>query len=61
MADVEEDAAFVRAALQGDINQLEAENEKLRATVLNIQSLAERGWPIDNDKLAERCRRVLNG
>ena len=36
------------------------ELERLRATILNIQALAERGFPIDNAKLAERCRKALS-
>ena len=36
------------------------EIERLRAVLLNIQALAERGNPIDNAKLATRCRRALN-
>lgn len=35
------------------------EIERLRAVLLNIQALAERGWPINNDKLAVRCRNAL--
>jgi len=33
--------------------------ERLRATLLNIQALAERGDPIDTTKLAEQCRHGL--
>jgi hypothetical protein len=32
----------------------------LRACLLNIQSLAEKGFPIDSGKLATRCRRSLD-
>lgn len=32
----------------------------LRATLLNIQALAEQGNPIDSAKLATRCRHALN-
>jgi hypothetical protein len=35
--------------------------KRLRATLLNIQSLAERGFPIDHAKMAERCRAALDG
>ena len=35
------------------------EIDRLRATLLNIQALAERGFPIDHTKLAEQCRRAL--
>ena len=35
------------------------EIERLRATLLNIQALAEQGNPIDTIKLAERCRNAL--
>lgn len=35
------------------------EIDRLRATLLNIQALAERGNHIDNAKLAEQCRRAL--
>lgn len=35
------------------------EVERLRATLLNIQSDAERGFPIDASKLATRCRHAL--
>ncbi len=34
------------------------EIERLRATLLNIQAMAERGFPIDNAKLAEQCRQA---
>lgn len=30
--------------------------ERLGAAILNIQALAEQGFPIDAAKLAERCR-----
>lgn len=33
---------------------------RLRAALLNIQALAERGHPIDCEKLATRCRRALS-
>lgn len=36
-----------------------SEIERLRATLLNIQALAERGWPINNDKLSAQCRHAL--
>lgn len=36
-----------------------AEIERLRAVILNIQSLAENGFPIDGAKLATRCRLAL--
>lgn len=36
------------------------EIERLRAVLLNIHALAERGNPIDNAKLAARCSRALN-
>jgi hypothetical protein len=36
------------------------EVERLRAALLNIQAMAERGFPIDCAKLAEQCRRALN-
>lgn len=35
------------------------EIERLRAVILNIQALAEGGRQIDTDKLATRCRVVL--
>lgn len=35
------------------------EVERLRAVILNIQSLAEQGFPIDARRLATRCRRAL--
>ena len=41
------------------IEALEEENARLRATLLNIQALAERGNPIDATKLADRCRHAL--
>jgi hypothetical protein len=34
--------------------------ERLRDALLNIQAMAERGFPIDCAKLAEQCRRALN-
>jgi hypothetical protein len=40
---------------------LAEENGRLRAVLLNIQSVAERGFPIDNTKLAARCRNALGG
>ena len=36
------------------------ENDRLRATLLNIQATAERGLPIDYRKLADQCRHALN-
>lgn len=38
---------------------LRQENERLRATLLNIQALAERGFPIDAKYLSMRCRNAL--
>lgn len=38
----------------------DGEVERLRAVILNIQSLAERGLPIDTAKLASRCRHALS-
>lgn len=32
---------------------------RLRATLLNIQAMAERGYPIDCSKLAAQCRAAL--
>lgn len=37
-----------------------AEIARLRAVILNIQALAEKGFPIDTTKLAVRCRRALS-
>lgn len=37
------------------------EIQRLRTVLLNIQSLAERGFPIDHMKLATRCRLALGG
>jgi hypothetical protein len=37
-----------------------AENERLRAALLNIQAAAERGWPIDHAKIATQCRLALD-
>lgn len=37
------------------------EIDRLRALVMNIQALAERGFPIDPAKLATRCRLALAG
>ena len=42
-----------------EIGTLYKEIERLRAVLLNIQSLAERGSPIDAAKLATRCRAAL--
>lgn len=41
------------------IDRLTAENERLRATLLNIQALAERGFPIDAKYLSMRCHAAL--
>ena len=38
---------------------LEAEIERLRAILLNIQAEAEKGRPVDAQKLATRCRFAL--
>ena len=35
--------------------------KRLRATILNIWAIAERGLPIDHAKLAEQCRHALEG
>jgi hypothetical protein len=35
---------------------LRLNNERMRAALLNIQSLAESGFPINSAKLAARCR-----
>ena len=40
----------------GDADEL----VRLRAALLNIQALAERGSPIDNAKLATMCRHALS-
>jgi hypothetical protein len=42
------------------IDNLKAENARLRAALLNIQSMAERGNPIDNAKLAAQARHALS-
>lgn len=34
--------------------------QKLRATLLNIQAQAEKGWPLNNDKIAASCRAALS-
>lgn len=36
------------------------EIERLRAVLLNIQAMAETGFLINGEKLAERCRHALN-
>lgn len=36
------------------------EIERLRAALLNIQAMAERGNPIDNAKLSAQCQHALN-
>lgn len=38
---------------------LRAEVARLQAIILNIQALAERGFPIDTAKLAKRCQAAL--
>lgn len=43
----------------GNINEAADEIARLRAALLNIQALAERGNPIDTTKLAEQCRHAL--
>jgi MoxR-like ATPase len=35
-------------------------NKLLRATLLNIQSLAESGFPLNNAKIAAQCRHALD-
>ena len=35
--------------------------KRLRATILNIWAMAERGSPIDHAKLADQCRAALDG
>lgn len=46
-------------AMAIEIAVLQAENARLRAVLLNIHALAERGFPINNDKLAVHCKHAL--
>lgn len=41
------------------VGQSADEIERLQAVILNIQALAEQGFPIDAGRLAIRCRRAL--
>lgn len=41
------------------LGEKDAEIARLRAVILNIQAMAERGFPIDTGKLATRCRKAL--
>jgi hypothetical protein len=50
----------MHSALRSENADLCREIERLRATLLNIQALAERGNPVDSAKLAARCHRALN-
>lgn len=51
---------FVRANEVAEAVALErAKTDRLRAVLLNIQALAERGFPIDCASLATRCRLAL--
>jgi hypothetical protein len=42
------------------IDNANAEVERLRAVLLNIQAQAETGRPVDSAKLATRCRAALS-
>lgn len=42
-----------------DFDEAATEIEQLRATLLNIQALAERGFPIDAKYLSMRCHAAL--
>jgi hypothetical protein len=41
------------------LGEKDVEIARLRAVILNIQAMAERGLPIDAGKLATRCRKAL--
>lgn len=51
---------MTHSELKLEVRHLRAEAARLRALVLNIQSLAEKGFPIDAPKLATRCRESLS-
>jgi hypothetical protein len=40
MAEVEEDPAFVRAAMQADVDELEADNKRLRSALIQIEDVS---------------------
>jgi hypothetical protein len=52
--------AFIGAGHPAHYQTMARDNDRLRAVVLNIQSLVERGFPIDREKLATRCKHALN-
>jgi len=52
-------APLERAPEPPTLDRPAKENERLRAALLNIQAVAERGFPIDRSTLAAQCRAAL--